>query len=149
MTPLSLTSYIPLQMTPLSLTSYIPLPSLAPNTDRAFIEAGSRLTAYKGPVWSKWYVETWPGEDTTASKALSTAVQGTTVGLSTMKSGGSFRWSWGDLRGGTPAMFVGGNRYLTFFHSSNEPPATGTTCLIAGYSGHHLNHHLNHNLAFT
>ena len=77
-------------------------------------------------MWSKGYVETWPGEDTTASKALSTVVQGTTVGLSSMKPG-SFRWSWGDLRGGTPALYVGDNRYLTFFHSSNEPPATGRT----------------------
>lgn len=81
----------------------------------------------QGPVWSKGYIETWPGEDTTASKALSTVVQGTTVGLTTMKPGGSFRWTWGDLRGGTPALYIGDNRYLTFFHSSNEPPATGRT----------------------
>lgn len=34
-------------------------------------------------------------------------------------------WKWGELRGGTPATLINNKFYLTFFHSSNEPPRTG------------------------
>ncbi len=32
-------------------------------------------------------------------------------------------WKYGELRGGTPALLLG-DRYLSFFHSSNDPPNT-------------------------
>jgi predicted GH43/DUF377 family glycosyl hydrolase len=59
--------------------------------------------------------------------------QGRTVGLSEIP-GPSYRWDFGELRGGSPAVRItlpsgeGGEDdtfYLTFFHSSNEPPMTG------------------------
>ena len=35
-------------------------------------------------------------------------------------------WKWGELRGGTPALFLEDSQfYLSFFHSSNDPPTTG------------------------
>jgi len=37
-------------------------------------------------------------------------------------SEGSIQWEWGELRGGTPAIPVDGNQYLSFFHSSKEIP---------------------------
>ena len=36
-----------------------------------------------------------------------------------------FKWRYGDMRGGTPAVSIGNNLLLTFFHSSNDPPSTG------------------------
>jgi len=47
------------------------VPPLAPDTDRAAIAAGTRLRAFTGPTWYRGYPETWPGEDTKASRALS------------------------------------------------------------------------------
>ena len=31
-----------------------------------------------------------------------------------------FHWSWGEMRGGTPALRVDSNHYLSFFHSSGR-----------------------------
>ena len=31
-----------------------------------------------------------------------------------------FRWAWGEMRGGTPALRVDSNHYLSFFHSSGH-----------------------------
>jgi predicted GH43/DUF377 family glycosyl hydrolase len=35
-------------------------------------------------------------------------------------------WEYGEMRGGTPAVFIGEKRYLSFFHSSNDIIPGGT-----------------------
>lgn len=36
-------------------------------------------------------------------------------------------WKYGEMRGGTPAVYIGDKRYLSFFHSSNDVSPRGTT----------------------
>ena len=68
-----------------------------------------------------------PGENTAESRALSKVVDGTTACLTSMID---YKWKYGDLRGGTAAVYIGENRFLTFFHSSNDPPPTGNVLKV-------------------
>lgn len=51
---------------------------------------------------------------------------GKTVALTNTFPSKNKLWKHGELRGGTPAVLIGnGDRYLSFFHSSNDPPNAG------------------------
>ncbi len=58
------------------------------------------------------------------SQSLTHSVNAHTVDLTDQDTS---LWKFGVIRGGTPAALVGEKmaRYLTFFHSSNDPPLTG------------------------
>jgi hypothetical protein len=66
-----------------------------------------------------------PGKSapTAASKVLSMETEASTVSLTIMDD---FAWGYGDMRGGTPAVYLNDSRYLSFFHSTNDITTNGT-----------------------
>jgi len=61
-----------------------------------------------------------PGEK--FEDGLSKVSVGKTVCLSNITN---HNWKHGDIRGGTSPMLIDNNTFLSFFHSSNDPPMTG------------------------
>lgn len=60
------------------------------------------------------------------ARPLDTSVgtwQADTVYLTALKPG--YEWKWGEMRGGTPALLIDDDNYLTFFHSQ--------TCISSKY----------------
>jgi predicted GH43/DUF377 family glycosyl hydrolase len=49
--------------------------------------------------------------------------EASTVSLTSMDD---FSWGYGDMWGGTPAVYLNDGRYLSFFHSSNDITTNGT-----------------------
>lgn len=52
------------------------------------------------------------------------SIEAVTISLTNITN---MNWKYGNMRGGTPAVYIGENRYLSFFHSSNDIIPGGTT----------------------
>ena len=57
------------------------------------------------------------------------SIPGKTIALTSSFHESNFTWKYGDLRGGTPAIKINNSFYLSFFHSSNDPPESGENVL--------------------